>query len=150
MKNSMLALKNKSGELIAQVDMTHNPLFTIDIESGEVKCMKNTTKDESWSWHLRFGHLGFSGLKLLSKENMVNWLPEINPLDQLCEACIKGKQHRQSFEVGKPRRARRPLEIVHFDIVSPFDIHHLVETGTMLLLLMILLEKVGYIFLKQN
>ncbi|XP_040934519.1 uncharacterized protein [Gossypium hirsutum] len=93
-KDSMLTLKNKSGELIAQVDMTRNRLFTIDIESGEVKCMKNAIKDESWLWHLRFGYLGFSGLKLLSKENMVNRLPKINPPDQLCKACIKGKQHR--------------------------------------------------------
>ncbi|KAG8478853.1 hypothetical protein CXB51_028662 [Gossypium anomalum] len=102
--------------------MTSNRLFTIDIESGEVKCMKNAIKDESWLWHLRFEHLGFFGLKLLSKENMVNGLPEINPPDQLCEACIKGEQHRQRFEAGKTRRARRPLEIVHSDIAGPFDI----------------------------
>lgn len=73
-------------------------------------------------WYLRFGHLGFSGLKLLSKENMVNGLLEINPPDQLCEAYIKGKQHRQGFEAGKTRRARRLLEIVHSDIAGPFDI----------------------------
>ncbi|KAL4278554.1 hypothetical protein GQ457_03G001430 [Hibiscus cannabinus] len=122
MKNRSLSLKNKNGELVVQVDMTQNRLFTIDIESGEVKCMKTAIKDDSWLWHLRYGHLGFSGLKLLSKVKMVNGLPEINPPNQLCEACIKGKQHRQSFEVGKSWRARRPLEIVHTDIAGPFDI----------------------------
>ncbi|KAE8666438.1 Phospholipase D delta [Hibiscus syriacus] len=93
MKNRSLAIKNKEGELIAQVDMTRNRLFTIDIESGEVTCMKTAIKDDSWLWHLRYGHLGFSG-----------------------------KQHRQSFEVGRSWRARRPLEIVHTDIAGPFDI----------------------------
>ncbi|KAL4384578.1 hypothetical protein GQ457_15G010370 [Hibiscus cannabinus] len=122
MKNRSLSLKNKNGELVVQVDMTRNRLFTIDIESGEVKCMKTAIKDDSWLWHLRYGHLGFSGLKLLSKAKMVNRLPEINPPNQLCEACIKGKQHRQSFEVRKSWRARRPLEIVHTDIDGPFDI----------------------------
>ncbi|KAL4383277.1 hypothetical protein GQ457_15G009090 [Hibiscus cannabinus] len=122
MKNRSLSLKNKNGELVVQVDMTRNRLFTIDIESREVKCMKTAIKDDSWLWHLRYGHLGFSGLKLLSKAKMVNGLPEINPPNQLCEACIKGKQHRQSFEVGKSWRARRPLEIVHTDIAGPFDI----------------------------
>ncbi|KAL4362751.1 hypothetical protein GQ457_04G006200 [Hibiscus cannabinus] len=122
MKNQSLSLKNKNGELVVQVDMTQNRLFTIDIESGEVKCMKTAIKDDSWLWHLRYGHLGFSGLKLLSKAKMVNGLPEINSPNQLCEACIKGKQHRQSFEVGKSWRARRPLEIVHTDIAGPFDI----------------------------
>ncbi|KAL4351569.1 hypothetical protein GQ457_06G018370 [Hibiscus cannabinus] len=81
-----------------------------------------TIKDDSWLWHLRYGHHGFSGLKLLSKAKMVNGLPEINPPNQLCEACIKGKQHGQRFEVGKSWRARRPLEIVHTDIAGPFDI----------------------------
>ena len=105
--------------------MTQNRLFTIDIESGEVKCMKAAIKDNSWLWHLRYGHLGFSGLKLLSTTNMVNGLPEINPPDQPCEACIKGKQHMQKFEVGKSRRARRQLEIVHTDIAGPYDIESL-------------------------
>ncbi|KAL4278845.1 hypothetical protein GQ457_03G040090 [Hibiscus cannabinus] len=122
MKNHSLSLKNKKGELVVQVDMTRNRLFTIDIESGEVKCMKTSVKDDSWLWHLRYAHLGFSGLKLLSKAKMVNGLPEINLPIQLCEACIKGKQHRQRFEVGKSWRARRPLEIVHTDIAGPFDI----------------------------
>ncbi|KAL4353370.1 hypothetical protein GQ457_06G022260 [Hibiscus cannabinus] len=125
MKNRSLSLKNKKGELVVQVDMALNRLFTIDIESGEVKCMKTAIKDDSWLWHLRYEHLGFSGLKLLSKAKMVNGLPEINPPNQLCEACIKGKQHRQRFEVGKSWRARRPLEIVHTDIAGPFDISSL-------------------------
>ncbi|KAK3032224.1 hypothetical protein RJ639_036154 [Escallonia herrerae] len=37
-----------------------------------VKCMKSIIKDDSWLWHLRFGHLGFIGLKLLSRTKMVN------------------------------------------------------------------------------
>lgn len=53
---------------------------------------------------------------------MVNGLPKINPPNQLCEAYIKGKQHRQSFEVGKSRRARRSPEIVHSNLTRPFDI----------------------------
>ena len=86
------------------------------------KCLKTVTKDDSWLWHLRFGHLGFTGLKLLSKAKMVNGLPEINQPEHLCEACIKGKQHRQSFPTGGSRRARRLLEIIHSDIAGPFDI----------------------------
>lgn len=71
---------------------------------------------------MRFGHLGFTGLKLLSKTNMVKGLPKINEPDQLCDACIKGKQHMESFLIGKSWRARRPLEIVQTDIAGPFDI----------------------------
>ncbi|XP_074369142.1 uncharacterized protein LOC141710222 [Apium graveolens] len=70
----------------------------------------------------KFGHLGFCGLKLSSKTKMVEGFPEINEPENLSEACIKGKQHRQSFPVGKLWRARRPLEIVHTNIAGSFDI----------------------------
>ncbi|XP_074346456.1 uncharacterized protein LOC141685242 [Apium graveolens] len=41
------------------------------------------------------------------------------------KACVNGKQHQQSFPVGKSWRAKRPLEIVHTDIAGPFDISSL-------------------------
>ncbi|XP_074369127.1 uncharacterized protein LOC141709876 [Apium graveolens] len=53
---------------------------------------------------------------------MVDGFPEINEPENLSEACIKGKEHRQSFPVRKLWRARRPLEIIHTDIAGPFDI----------------------------
>ncbi|KAL4289790.1 hypothetical protein GQ457_14G023810 [Hibiscus cannabinus] len=53
MKNRSLSLKNNKGELVVQVDMTRNRLFTIDIEYGEVKCMKTSIKDDLWLWHVR-------------------------------------------------------------------------------------------------
>ena len=73
-------------------------------------------------WHLRFGHLGFTGLKLLSKIKIVDDFPEICEPNHLCETCVKEKQHRQSFPVEKLWRARRPLEIVHTNIAGPFYI----------------------------
>lgn len=63
----LLALKNKSRELIAQVDMMWNRLFPINIESGEVKCMKIGIKDNSWLWYLRFVHLKFFWLEAIVK-----------------------------------------------------------------------------------
>lgn len=48
MKNHLCALKNNSGELIALNDMMRNRLFTIDIESREVKRMKTAIKDDLW------------------------------------------------------------------------------------------------------
>ncbi|KAG9450495.1 hypothetical protein H6P81_010460 [Aristolochia fimbriata] len=122
LKDGRLSIRNKNGELIAKVDMAKNRLFTLNIEAASMKCLKSVLKDNLWLWHLRFGHLGFTGLKLLLKEKMVKGLPEIDHPDQLCEGCMKGKQHRLPFEAGHSRRARRPLELVHTDIVGPFEV----------------------------
>ncbi|XP_074378708.1 uncharacterized protein LOC141720258 [Apium graveolens] len=112
-------------ELFTKIDDTISGEVTFGDSSKIPKCLKSVIKNNSWLWHLRYGHLVFSGLKLLSKTKMVDGMPEINEPENLCEVCVKGKQHRQSFPVGKSWRARRPLEIVHTDIVGLFDISSL-------------------------
>ena len=76
-------------------------------------------KDENWLWHLRFGHLNFRGLNLLHRKDMVKGLPLIEKPDSLCEGCILGKQHRETFPAGKLVREKELLEIVHSDLCGP-------------------------------
>ena len=45
-------------------------------------------EDSSKLSHLRYGHLGFVGLNLLSKKRMVDDLPSIVDSYDKCEACI--------------------------------------------------------------
>lgn len=72
-----LTIKNKEEKVIAKVNMSKNRLFTLNIKRESPKCLKAIIKDRSWLWHLRFGHLGFSSLNLLSRSKMVNGLPQI-------------------------------------------------------------------------
>ncbi|KAH9667537.1 hypothetical protein KPL70_021079 [Citrus sinensis] len=72
-------------------------------------------KDKFWTWHLRYEHLNFGGLELLSKKNMVKGLPYINHPDQLCEGCLLGKQFRKSFPKESNSRAQKSLELIHTD-----------------------------------
>eukprot|EP00253_Pinus_taeda_P023803 PITA_23803 len=111
---------------IVEVKMTRNRMFplriNVDLKNGvEIVAMtqeafQNEPKDENWLWHLRFGHLNFGGLNMLNRKGMVRGLPLIEKLDSLCEGCILGKQHRESFPSGKSIRAKAPLEIVHSDL----------------------------------
>jgi hypothetical protein len=73
-------------------------------------------------WHLRYDHLGYAGLNLLSNKRMVEGLPRIGNSCDKCEACILGKQHRLPFNFGNSRRARYPLELVHTDLVGPMQV----------------------------
>jgi transposase InsO family protein len=78
-------------------------------------------QDDSWLWNFRFGHLNFGGLKLLHTKDMVKGFPLIEKPERICEGCIFGKQHRESFPVGKSYREKAPLEIVHSDICGPMQ-----------------------------
>eukprot|EP00253_Pinus_taeda_P006095 PITA_06095 len=110
---------------IAEVKMTRNRMFPLriraDLKNKEViaavtqEALQSVPKDRNWLWHLRFGHLNFGGLNLLSRKGMVRGLPLIEKPDNLCEGCILGKQHRESFTLGKSIRAKAPLEIFHSD-----------------------------------
>ena len=72
-------------------------------------------------WNFIFGHLNFGGINLLHTKNIVKGFPLIDRPERVCEGCIFGKKHRETFPVGKSYRARTPLEIVHSDISGPMQ-----------------------------
>eukprot|EP01018_Ginkgo_biloba_P026699 Gb_06519 [translate_table: standard] len=52
---------------------------------------------------------------MLRKNEMVVGIPFIQGSKEICEGCIYGKQHRDSFPISKSK-AREPLELVHTDL----------------------------------
>jgi hypothetical protein len=72
--------------------------------------------DESWLWHLRYGHLYFGGLDLLQKKQMVKGFPNIQQPTSSCESCILAKHHMDKFIYGVSYRVKDPLEPVHTDL----------------------------------
>ncbi|WVZ02998.1 hypothetical protein V8G54_023804 [Vigna mungo] len=63
-----------------------------------LECMTVAKANESWIWHLRFGHLNFKYLKYLGEK-------EMKPFKSLIRM-----------------RAEDCLEVVHSDICGPFDV----------------------------
>jgi len=61
------------------------------------------------------------GLKLLHNKQIIISLPLIDCHEQVCEGCILGKQHRDSFPVGKSWREKKPLELINADICGPMQ-----------------------------
>ena len=78
MKNKKLYLRNNTNDLIAQVEMSKNKMFILDIRNDVAECFKAYVKDTSWLWHLRLGHLNFGDLNMLSNKQMVHDLPHID------------------------------------------------------------------------
>ena len=62
-------------------------------------------------WHCRFGHLGIDAVKQLINQDMVDGLDltSDSPFPAICEACIRGKQHRDSFPKKASTRASQIL-----------------------------------------
>jgi len=62
--------------------MNSGRLFPLKIESIHSSLMAKDTVS-TWSWHYRYGHLSFSGLKTLEQKNMVIGLPQITAPSRL-------------------------------------------------------------------
>lgn len=120
-KNGTCRIQHPKKGLIAEVTMTQNRMFPLYFGIDVLPCFSVMVNDQAWLWHLRYGHLNFNGLKTLCQKNMVIDLPQIDHLPQVCEGCVVGKQHRDSFPKGKAWRAKKALELVHSDICGPID-----------------------------
>ena len=79
---------------------------------------------------------------------MVKGLPLIENPDSLCEGCILGKQHKESFPSGKSIRAKTTLEIVHSDLCGPMQTPLLVRNHYMLTFIDDYTRKTWVYFLK--
>nr|GEX20160.1 copia-type polyprotein [Tanacetum cinerariifolium] len=80
------------------------------------KCLKSCLEDHSWLWHMRYGHLNFGDLKLVSSKGMVKGLDHIDHPNQVCEGCHFWKHARSSFPKESTSRAKEPLQLIHTDL----------------------------------
>lgn len=69
MKDYCLWLRNQNANLIAKVCMSKNRTFMLNLKTLEAKCLKFNVKEEAWHWHMRFGHLNFTALKVLGDKH---------------------------------------------------------------------------------
>ncbi|KAG6512658.1 hypothetical protein ZIOFF_030787 [Zingiber officinale] len=117
--NDRCDIINKKNNLrVVAVKMNANGLFPFETGKLQSYALKCGDLDESYLWHLRYGHLNFKSLQLLEQKGMVTGLPTIHSKDRVCEGCIYGKMHRFPFP-KTAWRARSPLELVHADICGP-------------------------------
>nr|GEX74328.1 ribonuclease H-like domain-containing protein [Tanacetum cinerariifolium] len=84
----------------------HN-MFSIDLNNiiphRDLTCLVvKASADECMLWHRRLGHLNFKTMNKLVRHNLVRGLPtKCFENDHTCTACLKGKQHKASYNLGK-------------------------------------------------
>lgn len=80
------------------------------------ECLMTRSKVEVGRWHARYRHVNFHALKSLNRKQMVCGLPIIEHEDRVCDGCLVGKQHINSFPTGAQSRAKSPLKLWHGDL----------------------------------
>ena len=58
----------------------------------EEACFNSFMDGPTRIWHNRYGHLSYSGMKLLQQKGMVKGLPCFEISSQICEDYLVGKQ----------------------------------------------------------
>jgi len=89
--------------LIIETEMTHNRMFVVLADysqSKDQKCLSSMITDQYTLWHYRYGHLSWNGINILQQKKMVDGLPHFKAIQQVCEGCLAGRQHRDSFPKG--------------------------------------------------
>ncbi|KAI5342232.1 hypothetical protein L3X38_010107 [Prunus dulcis] len=107
------------GNLIVRVQMTNNRCFPLTMMPANELALRASVSHCLQTWHKRLGHLNERSLKLLENQGMVHGLPHLEQVSVVCEGCMLGKQHRDSFPLESTWRASHPLELVHTDICGP-------------------------------
>jgi hypothetical protein len=77
--------------------------------------------ESSRIWHERFDHLNFKYMKQLSKQGMIDGLPDIHFSKGICEGCVLGKHSQEKFDKGKTQKDSFPLDLIHSDLMGPFS-----------------------------
>jgi hypothetical protein len=118
-KDGLMRIRDEQRRLLARVRRSPSQLYTLRLDIVCPVCLTARKADMAWLWHQRYDHISFQALKKLRSGDMVQGLPPIDHIDQLCDSCLAGKQRRSPFPTQARRRADGVLELVHGDICGP-------------------------------
>ncbi|CAJ2634874.1 unnamed protein product [Trifolium pratense] len=117
--NDICKVYHESKGLIMSTQMSANRMYKIHASVLTLMCMQVTKMNETQLWHLRYGHLNYKGLSVLTKKEMVKGLPVLQETNKTCKDCIVGRQHRNYIPKNANWRASEKLQLVHSDICGP-------------------------------
>lgn len=116
MENGRLKVFDTERTLMVNAPRTGNRLYTIKLDVVPPVCLLSRMDDVAWRWHARYGHLNFRALRDLSRKNMVEGMPIVDRVEQVCDGCNIGKQHRTPFPKSSSYGAEKGLELIHADL----------------------------------
>jgi hypothetical protein len=121
--NSMEIYNMKTNSMVATGEVNHQSrLYTFyEFIEPDSALLLTHADESSRTWHKRFGHLNFRYMQQLSKQILVDGLPNIHFSKGVCEGCVLEKHPQEKFDKGKSQRASAPLDMIHSDLMGPFS-----------------------------
>lgn len=74
-----------------------NRLYVMKVNLTSLVCLLTKIEEDAWHRHAQFGHLNLRALHDLGAKEMVDGLPLIRKVEQVCDGCALGKQHCTPF-----------------------------------------------------
>jgi hypothetical protein len=115
-ENGKLCVYDLEQKLLIAAPRTSNKLYIVKFGLSTPVCLLAKSEEKARQWHARLGHLNFRALKSLGDKNMVVGIPNVKQVEQVCDGCVLGKQHRKPFPKVSGFRAVKNLELVHADL----------------------------------
>jgi hypothetical protein len=120
--NSMDIYEMQTNSRVATSEVNHQSrLYTFsEFIKPDFSLLLTVDDESSRIWHKRFGHLNFKYMQQLSKQILVDGLPDIHFSKGVCEGCVLGKHPQEKIDKGKSQGASAPLYLIHNDLMWPF------------------------------
>ncbi|KAF2885031.1 hypothetical protein ILUMI_21147 [Ignelater luminosus] len=116
-KNGKCLIKKKNC-VVAVASRTESQMYLLKCKYKTVFANACSIIEDMNLWHKRFGHLNFESLKKLQGQVEGINVDLNKSHGEICDTCIEGKQTQLSHS-QKRRRATRPLERIHSDLIGP-------------------------------
>lgn len=114
---------SKNGKVLMQTHVNDN--LTVKASVIRARAYICNSKCNFNIWHKRLGHISDDKFNKLIKENMfvdTNLIRKVKSNNDICEACIAGKQARLSSKNSKDKTyINKPLQNLHSDICGPIS-----------------------------
>jgi transposase InsO family protein len=120
-EDGVLTLWDRQRNVLARVPRTRNRMYILKIEQTEPVCLLGHAQEDAWIWHVRYGHINFRCLHNLAANSMVEGLPHVKQVNQICDGCMIAKQRRLPFPAQAEYRAEKPLDLWHGDLCGPIS-----------------------------
>ena len=96
-EDGYLSVFDPQRRLLVRVKRSGNRLYVLNLNICAHVCLMAKMDTAAWLWHARLGHLHLRTINTMSRRDMVRDMPHVEHIDEICDGCTVGKQHRMAF-----------------------------------------------------